>query len=265
MDIEFSCSNCGQRLSFEETGDGITVQCPGCGQETNLQTGILRIAVGVLSMSGDTPTSKETLQKLQDLIDQQERGEISEMQARGEMREFNDSIGYEPKPGTEGTIQDLSSDGRLNLIFRTTTSLVAAARNWDVWSSPMSLKLYPCQELRRKFNVRHPRESSDGVGNRYWFEKWQRLGGQFYEGRMMCRKDAAVCSEISEFGLPFGPPGFGSGYRWRQVSYDESTRLGVVATKEHLELPPLDLERFEKKMREHFELLISPETQRKSG
>jgi tetratricopeptide (TPR) repeat protein len=261
MKIVFGCRNCGKRFSFEETGAGIMVQCPGCGQETNLQTGILRVAIGVLGVPGETPFAKQVSLKLQDVIDQERNGKISETQARLEMKQFNQSIGYEPPAGKQGTLEDLSDDDRLHLIFRTAGSLVAAARNWLTNANALSLRLYPCQELSRKFNRMHPRKSSNGVENGYWIERWQKLGGQLFDGRMIARKDATICSEISEFGLPFGPPAFGSGYGWRPIDCEVSARLGVVAKNEYLELPPLDLQRCERKMREHFELLISPETQ----
>jgi hypothetical protein len=32
MDIEFSCSNCGQHISVDESGAGLTAQCPTCSQ-----------------------------------------------------------------------------------------------------------------------------------------------------------------------------------------------------------------------------------------
>jgi hypothetical protein len=39
--------------------------------------------------------------------------------ARVELRKFLESIGYKPEPGKEGTIQDLRSEQRLNLILET--------------------------------------------------------------------------------------------------------------------------------------------------
>ena len=33
MDINFNCGKCGQGLAVDETGAGVTVQCPTCSQE----------------------------------------------------------------------------------------------------------------------------------------------------------------------------------------------------------------------------------------
>lgn len=170
----------------------------------------------------------EQLQKLQDIIDQQVRGEINEAEARKQMRQFNDSIGYEPEAGKEDTLQDLSSDERLNLILRTNSQLISGRAVHDVWSSKTSLQLYPCQELYRKFRRIHPRTSSDGEPDEFWQEEWEDLGGTLYDGRMVALKTDPICSEISFFGVPYGPPGFNSGYRWRQVSRDEAIELGVI-------------------------------------
>lgn len=33
MDIQFSCSNCGQHIAVDESGAGLTIQCPACSQD----------------------------------------------------------------------------------------------------------------------------------------------------------------------------------------------------------------------------------------
>ena len=36
MDIRFSCSACGHHMVIDETGAGLVVACPECGQDTTV-------------------------------------------------------------------------------------------------------------------------------------------------------------------------------------------------------------------------------------
>jgi DNA-directed RNA polymerase subunit RPC12/RpoP len=39
MDIQFDCPRCGQNLSVEQTGAGMTVNCPGCKGQIEIPRG----------------------------------------------------------------------------------------------------------------------------------------------------------------------------------------------------------------------------------
>lgn len=170
----------------------------------------------------------QQLQKMQDLMDSVMKGDIDESDFRTQMQDYNESIGYTAPEGKEGTIQDLNSDERLHLILRTNSALIKGRARWDDETSEAALKFWPCQELYRKFTRLVPRESSDHVPDEYWKERWEEEGGTLYDGRMIALKTDPICAAVSDFGVPYGPPGFNSGYRWRPISRDEAEELGVI-------------------------------------
>lgn len=51
-------------------------------------------------------------------------GNLSEADALREVRAMLRATGYQPEPGTEGTIQDLNSDARQRLILDTNVAMV---------------------------------------------------------------------------------------------------------------------------------------------
>ena len=82
---------------------------------------------------------------------------------------------------------------------------------------------YPAQELTRIEARRQPR------GEAYWRARWEAAGGTLRKGRMVALKDAPECSAVSRFGVPYGPPDYGSGMGWRNVSFEDALDLGLVA------------------------------------
>jgi len=100
---------------------------------------IIESVVLVMLPLGESPGAKEALQTACGLIEQvvnprtitrpdritpsNPQGKVTvglnEAQARGRLREVVDGMGYKPVEGDAGTIRDLSSDDRLNLLVET--------------------------------------------------------------------------------------------------------------------------------------------------
>ena len=180
----------------------------------------------------------EQLQKISDILARKVNGELDNASARLELKEFNETLDYTAPEGEAGTIADLATDGRLNLILETNTALIQGAGRWQEGNTESILEAFPCQELRRVEPREHPRVSESGEPDEYWPERWEQEGGDFYDGRMIARKDDAICSRVSYFGLPYGPPHFNSGYDWVDIDRDESIALGVI--NEDTEVKPDD-------------------------
>jgi hypothetical protein len=136
-----------------------------------------------------------------------------------EMRDRLEAAGYVPPQGKAGTIQDLTSKGRLGLIFDTNTQMAQEYARWKSGQLPGALDAFPCQELIREEDRKVPRN---------WIERWRGAGGQFYDGRMMAAKDDPIWTEISAFGTPWPPFDFNSGMGTRDISSSEAERLGVI-------------------------------------
>ena len=146
--------------------------------------------------------------------------------ARLQLKDALDSISYKPEPDEKGSITDLSSDARLNLILKTQTGLARGYGYWKDGQSSAVLDQWPCQELVRGEDRMEPRD---------WPQRWQEAGGTFYEGesdypegRMIARKDDPIWEAISAFGLPYPPFDFNSGMVLSDVSRSEAIELGIV-------------------------------------
>jgi hypothetical protein len=148
-----------------------------------------------------------------------------------EMRDRLEAAGYVPPQGKAGTIQDLTSKGRLGLIFDINTQMAQEYARWKSGQLPGALDAFPCQELIREEDRKVPRN---------WIERWRGAGGQFYDGRMMAAKDDPIWTEISAFGTPWPPFDFNSGMGTRDISRSEAVRLGVIAPGAEVKPPEVE-------------------------
>jgi hypothetical protein len=144
-----------------------------------------------------------------------------------------DQLGYRPEPGKEGTIEDLGSDQRINLVIYMNSRDAAGygqfRRNQDaalLWSHP-ALEMVRFEERDEKRN---------------WLERWRGLGGKVFfgtgldgkEGRLVARKDDRIWFELSRFGRPWPPFDFNSGVGVRPVTRAEAVRLGVIKAEDRV-------------------------------
>lgn len=155
---------------------------------------------------------------------------------REKMKYFLGSIGYEPETGKAGSLQDLMSDGRLNLIWEMNTKSAQGFGQHKQATTPDVLEAFPCQELLRVGLRREPRPPE------FWPTRWRDAGGKFYGGgRMIARKDDAVWSGISRFGRPYPPFDYGSGMGLRAIARGEAVELGIVEWDTPIAPPPASL------------------------
>ncbi len=138
--------------------------------------------------------------------------------ARAELKEILQSIGYDPGE-KRGTIQDLSSDQRLNLQLKQNVAAAQGYGDFLQGQSDGALAAFPAQELFRAEDREEPRD---------WQERWSEAGGQFYDGRMIATKDDPVWEDISAFGTPWPPFDFNSGMWVRDIDRAEAEQLGVI-------------------------------------
>lgn len=154
---------------------------------------------------------------------------------RLELKNFLQSIGYSADEGKTGTIQDLASDGRLNLIADMNTQLAQGYGQFLQAQDTQVLDAFPAQELYRAGNFfsKHQRD---------WPAKWRAAGGSFYGGgRMIALKDDEIWSlsldegGFNRFGNPYPPFDYNSGMRVKPVSRDEAEGFGLIARAEKVE------------------------------
>ena len=132
---------------------------------------------------------------------------------------------YQPLPGQEGTIKDLSSMQRIQTSLRTNVSLL---QGWGQKNRGLlggAVAAFPGWELVRFLSRKAPRD---------WRERFERAGGEVSAGgRMIALKDDPVWEELGNgdddsIGTDYPPFAYNSGMGWRQVSKQEMLALGLI-------------------------------------
>ncbi len=160
--------------------------------------------------------------------------------ARLAIKRFLADEGYKAEAGEEGTIKDLSSDKRINLVVDTNVKLAeGAGRFVQQNADPDVVELWPALEFVRFEDRKEPRDW-DGA-NGLWINACRRaddddairVWGE--TGRMCALKSSGVWDELgnSEYvdgGLdnPYPPFAFGSGMWTEEMSRDEAIEVGLI-------------------------------------
>ncbi len=186
-------------------------------------------------------------------------------EARLKLKTLGQALGYNPEaggfPGQEynsttavaGSIRDLFSTERLNLILNTQHDICAGFAQQQHGSTPMALDAFPCWELVRVLAVTTPRgEKKTKAGvvevpEEGWEARFQAAAEAAGDdaalkvldetGRMIARKDSETWDNLSageggfDDSLDNGgaPPfAFNSGKGWRAVPRAECIELGAI-------------------------------------
>ena len=150
--------------------------------------------------------------------------------ARLRIKEMLQSIDYDPGDKA-GTIQDLSSDQRINLQLEQNSRAAQGFGQFVQATAPGTIDAYPAQELYR---------AEDRVEPRDWEARWQEAGGQMFGGRMIALKSDGIWEAISRFGVPYPPFDYNSGMWVRDIDRDESEKLGLISPVEQAVAPDAD-------------------------
>jgi hypothetical protein len=169
--------------------------------------------------------------------------------AREEITSFLESIGYVPPQDKAGTIEDLSSDARINLVLETNEQMAQGAGWWLQGQDEAILDAFPAQELFRAEDRKQKRE---------WLERFRLAGQQTGdpigtgwtitpEFRMIALKNHEIwkllgSSKLFPDGLdqPWPPFAFNSGMDVRDVDRQTAQDLGLIEPGESVE--PMTLE-----------------------
>jgi hypothetical protein len=182
-------------------------------------------------------TSAVFASKLKQVINQLAAGDIGEADARVALLETLRALEYTPEggfpedagsvpPAVRGSLQDLSSFRRLDLIVRTQIDLMTGAGQQMRGLEPVRLAAFPCWELLRVLPVRVPRD---------WQKRWEEVGGALYDGRMIAPKGDPIWGELGSsfddsLDVDHPPFAFNSGMGWREVSAQAATTMGITAS-----------------------------------
>lgn len=128
-------------------------------------------------------------------------------------REFAISEGMGPlSPGEKGTVKDITSQKRLELIFDTQIRQAQDFGYWKQGQDPDVLDAFPAQRFIRVLDVDEPRE---------WHTQ--------FENEVRLKSDLGFWKLVNkDFGVPWGPWGWGCGHDVEDVDREEAEALGLL-------------------------------------
>lgn len=170
-------------------------------------------------------TNVETLQMLDDGLNELMAGEADRATVRARLMELGRKLKYQPVPGEEDTLTDVFSFDRLNLAIDTNLQFAQDYGHREQGRTDELLWLYPCWELVDT----NPGSTEN---RRNWPARWAAEGGEFFAGRMIARKDDPIWTRISRFGLDYGPLDFNTYHEKEDVIRSECIELGVIEDDE---------------------------------
>jgi len=166
-------------------------------------------------------TNADFLDRASSAVDDLVTGTVDRATKRLELKKLLDSLSYRPVAGEEGTLTDLSSDRRLNVILDTNLEMAQGYGHFAQGQDSAILDQWPAQELIDT----NPGQTEN---RRDWKQIWMDAGGEFYDGRMIALKNDPIWTRISRFNLPYPPFDFGSYWDVADVDRDEAISLELI-------------------------------------
>jgi hypothetical protein len=111
----------------------------------------------------------------------------------------------------DGGLQDLAGERRLGLIFNTQTRQANDFGTWKQGQDPDLLNEFPAQRFIRVEDVEEPRNSHTD-----------------FEGQVYLKTDPIWANINDDFGVPWGPWGWGCGHDVEDVDRAEAEALGLI-------------------------------------
>ena len=215
-------------------------------------------------------THAEVVRELQRVVQAMAAGQINLADARLSMKYSLALAGYEPEtgfpgddakgvpPAEPGSLQDLRSRKRLDLMLETNYRMAANRAYAEAGQSETRRWQFPAWELLRIYTRRIPRGYKATKGGLVedpgedWIARWRDAGGTLVTDddgtdRMIATKDDSVWADLGtgegghekdSIGNPWPPFAFQSGFGIREVSREDCIRLGVIDGNELISETP---------------------------
>lgn len=160
-------------------------------------------------------------------------------EARRDLREALRAEGYQPTEEERGTIKDLYSRQRLDVMLKTNVEQARGYASYLRNTSSARLAVFPAYEFIRVQQRKKPRGD--------WRARWDSAavavgwrGVARGASRMVALKTSPVWAKLSRFGNPFPPFDFGSGMGLEDVDAAECRELGLGAEAKAQKPPRVD-------------------------
>jgi len=128
------------------------------------------------------------------------------------VKQMQDFLQAEGLQRTTGGLTDITSQKRLELIFDTQTRQAQDYGYWKQGQDPDVLDAFPAQRFIRVLDVKEPRDAHLP-----------------FENAVALKSDLDFWIRINDdFGVPWGPWGWGCGHDVEDVDRDEAEQLGLI-------------------------------------
>ena len=161
-------------------------------------------------------------------------GGKSPSEVRRDLRAYLDSIGYAPAAQDAGTIKDLTTKARLDVMMKTNADQAKGYASHLRATTTGAILAFPAYELVRVERRKLPRD---------WGARWaaaaQKVGweGVARNGAMIALKTSPIWAALSRFGNPFPPFDFNSGMGVRDVKKSVCREIGLLGPNEQPKIP----------------------------
>ncbi len=196
-------------------------------------------------------TSAHYLQEVGQVVDDIQSGKINMATGRLQLMRKLRELGYDPAigfpedmahvpPAERGSLQDLSSERRLNLMLETNLRMAANYGRMIAGNSEYERREYPAWELVRNF-VRKIQRGTPDSHTASWQLRWHDAGESVgwqgaVQSPMVGLKDSPIWLALADgaggyidtLGNCYPPYAFGSGMGWRAVSRAECVKRGLA-------------------------------------
>lgn len=198
-------------------------------------------------------TKAEYLADVALAVDDMLAGKINQATGRWRLMQRLAEIGYDPEtgfpdeefagipPAERGTLRDLSSERRLDLMLETNRRMAANYGRMVAGNGDYALREYPAWELVRLYERRIERGSPKSLSPG-WMQRWFDAGAETgWEGAARSEFAALKWSPIWQalgdgaggyddtLGNPYPPYAFNSGLGWREIGRREADGLGLLS------------------------------------
>ena len=181
------------------------------------------------------------LAKVKEVVTKMAAGEMDHASGRLALKQMLKVLEYTPEsgfpedesgevpPAVQGSLQDLSSTRRLDLIINTQVALVQGRSMQLRGMEPTVLRMWPAWELVRAVQVEVPRD---------WQSRWLVAGGTLADGgRMIALKGDPLWGELGSsenfddaLDVDFPPFAFNSGMTWTPIDMYTVKHLRIRAS-----------------------------------
>ena len=228
-------------------------------------------------------TNADFLGEVATAVDDILAGKTNMAQGRWVLQRKLKQLGYDPMlgfpgdmanipPAEAGSLQDLSSTQRLDLIIETNVRMASCYAQHLAGNTPYALHAYPAWELVRRFVRDVPRGSpeSKSIG---WPQRWADAADAVNDEGVLARqravpdmvalKDSPIWQALGDgagdytdtLGNPYPPFAFRSGMAWQPVRRDRCVSLGLISGDESPRRTDAQLTPGEREVRAAFDKL----------